>query len=55
MDYLKDFRERKRDVWMYDTIHDIFNPPEVNKLYYLKVGETYDEEELVNLFCTPSK
>ena len=40
---------------MYDTMHDIFNPPEVNKLYYLKVGETYDEEELVNLFCTPKQ
>ena len=55
MDYSKDFRERKRDVWMFDIMYDIFNPPEVNKLYYLKVGETYDEEELVRLFCTPKQ
>ena len=55
MDYSKDFRERKRDVWMFDIMYDIFNPPEVNKLYYLKVGETYNEEELVRLFCTPKQ
>ena len=34
---------------------NILNPLEVTKVSCLKVGETYDEETLVSLFCTPKQ